>query len=305
MPIFYFLLLLVTSLLWAGNIVISKSLVEHASPMTLTSLRWMIAIVCLVPVVWWKERKLVPPKSAVLPLFLMGLTGVVLFNLFQFLAVERTSATNVGLITTLNAISIAVFSAIFLREKMTFMQMVSMFISLFGVLLVLSKGQLELLVSLTFNRGDVYMLIAVAIWGLYSVCSKWATTKTTPMVATLYAGIFGLLILIPFNVPSFAVHNLNVEFTLAILYTGVISTVVCMVFWSIGLQKLGATTAGIFMNFNPVFTAILAFIFLGEKMNGSQVVGALIVILGCYLFSYFKDKKLIRLNVTKQIEGYR
>ncbi|WP_243292663.1 DMT family transporter [Bacillus sp. FJAT-47783] len=308
MPIFYFLLLLVTSLMWAGNIVISKTLVDHASPMTLTSLRWIIAVVCLIPIVWWKEKKLVPPKSAILPLFLMGITGVVLFNLFQFLAVERTSATNVGLITTLNAISIAVFSAIFLKEKMNSLQMGAMMFSLFGVLLVLSKGNIEMLFSLTFNQGDVYMLIAVAIWGLYSVLSKWATTKTTPMVSTLYAGIFGLLVLLPFNAPTFTVKNIDTSFTLAILYTGVISTVVCMVFWSIGLQKLGASTAGNFMNFNPVFTALLAFLFLGEQMTGIQFVGSGIVIFGCYLFSYFKDKPLYKIQVRKHMiesEGYR
>ena len=74
------------------------------------------------------------------------------------------------------------------------------------------------------------------------------------------------------------------------LYTGVISTVVCMVLWNIGVQKLGATTSGIFLNFNPIFTSILAFLFLGEQMTWIQGIGSGIVILGCYLFSHFKTK---------------
>ncbi len=79
--------------------------------------RWMIAIVCLLPMVWFKEKKILPPRTAILPLILMGISGVALFNIFQFLALEKTSATNVGLISTLNAISIALFSVLFLRKS--------------------------------------------------------------------------------------------------------------------------------------------------------------------------------------------
>ncbi|HWO97638.1 MAG TPA: DMT family transporter [Bacillus sp. (in: firmicutes)] len=292
MPIFYLLLLLLTSLLWGGNFVVGKSLVGHASPMTLTSLRWMIAVVCLLPIVWWKEKRILPPRDAILPLFLMGITGVVLFNLFQFCALEQTSATNVGLISTLNTISIAVFSSLFLKERINILQIFSMVLSLFGVILVLSKGKIHLLVSLHFNTGDLWMVTAVCIWGIYSVCSKWATTKTSPMMSTLYSGIFGLIVLLPFNLSDFTVSHINASFIQSILYTGIISTVVCMVFWNIGVQKLGATTSGIFLNFNPIFTAILAFLLLGEQMTWIQAIGSGIVITGCYLFARFKTNAI-------------
>ncbi|MEY8350114.1 DMT family transporter [Bacillus cereus] len=288
MPYFYIFLLLLTSLLWGGNFVVGKSLVDHASPMTLTSLRWIIAILCLFPIVWLKEKRLFPPRAAILPLLIMGITGVVLFNIFQFLALEQTSATNVGLISTLNAISIALFSSLFLKEKINRFQILSMILSFFGVLLVLSKGNIALLFSLQFNSGDLWMIAAVCIWGIYSVCSKWATKTTTPMMATLYSGVFGVILLLPFNIPSFTVSDINASFITSLLYTGLISTVVCMVFWNIGVQKLGATTAGIFLNFNPIFTAILAFLFLGEALTWIQILGTIIVVTGCYLFSHFK-----------------
>ena len=106
---FYMGLMLVTSLLWGGNFVVAKTLVAHASPMTLTMARWLIAVIVLLPLVWWKEKKLIPAKAALVPLFLMGITGVALFNLFQFLALERTTSTNAGLISTMNTMSIALF----------------------------------------------------------------------------------------------------------------------------------------------------------------------------------------------------
>ncbi|MGE6755600.1 DMT family transporter [Rossellomorea sp. NPDC071047] len=286
----YYYLLLLTSLLWGGNFIVGKTLVEHASPGTLTILRWAIAVVCLFPIVWWKEKKLVPPIQSILPLVFMGLTGVALFQALQFMALEKTSATNVGLISTLNMFSIAGISFIFLKEKMNAFQLSSMFISLFGVLLVLSKGNVEMVYSLQFNEGDLYMLSAVIMWGIYSVCSKWAMKSVTPMMSILYSGIFGLLILLPFNLSTFQVTDVNASFVQSILYTGIISTVVCMVLWNIGVNNLGPSTSGLFLNFNPVFTALLAFVFLGEKMNGLQAVGSIIVIAGCVLFSLFKTR---------------
>jgi drug/metabolite transporter (DMT)-like permease len=290
MPIFFVFILLLTSCLWGGNFVFSKFLVEHASPMTLTLLRWIIAIVLLLPIVWKKEKNFRIRKDAILPLFLMGLMGVVLFNIFQFLALARTSATNVGLISTLNPISIAVSSALFFHEKLKLSQILAMMVSLFGVLVVLSKGDMNQLISLHFNLGDLWMVVAVMIWGLYSVCGKWAMQKVSPLLATFYSGVFGVLTVLPFNITHLHINNVNTSFVSAILYTGVISTVVCMLLWNIGVQKMGATNAGIFLNFNPIFTAILAFLILKEKLTWAELIGSVIVITGCFLFSYFGSK---------------
>ncbi|WP_342559299.1 DMT family transporter [Metasolibacillus sp. FSL K6-0083] len=290
MPKRYVVLLLITSLFWGGNFVVSKSLIAHASPLTLTSLRWLIAVICLLPIVWWKEKRLFPPRQALLPLFIMGITGVVLFNIFQFIALEHTTSTNVGLISTLNTISIAIFSFLFLKERINFLQILSILLSFFGVILVLSQGKIELLLSLNFNSGDLWMIVAVCVWGVYSICSKWAMQTASPLICTLYAGIFGLMILLPFNISSFSVTNINMSFIQALLYTGIVSTVICMLLWNIGVQKLGATTAGVFLNFNPIFTTILAFLFLGEQLTWLQGIGGLLVIGGCYLFSRFQSK---------------
>jgi len=283
-------LMLVTSVRWGGNFVVAKTLVAHASPMTLTLVRWLIAVIVLLPFVWWKEKKLIPAKAALVPLFLMGITGVALFNIFQFLALERTTSTNAGLISTMNTMSIAFFSFAFLKEKINGLQLLAMVLSFIGVFLVLSKGDWQLLWHFQLNTGDLWMMAAVCVWGLYSVCSKWAMQTTSPLMATLYAGLFGVLILVPFTINDFTFSEIDSTFILSLLYTGVISTVVCMVFWNIGVQQLGATTSGIFLNFNPIFTALLAFLFIGEQLSWLQGIGGVIVILGCYLFTHFKTK---------------
>jgi len=291
-----YVFLLITSFLFGGNFVLGKFLVGHASPATLTSLRWALAVICLLPIIWKREQRLIPPKAALLPLFLMGLTGVAAFNLLQFQALEYTSASNVGLISTLNTISIALFSFLLLKEKINSWQMAAMLLSFSGVLVVLTEGTLSQLLDLRFNKGDLYMMGAVCIWGLYSVCSRWAMQKTSPLMATFFSGAIGVVLLLPFNAADFSITEFNVSFMVSILYTGVVSTVVCMVLWNIGVQKLGATEAGLFLNFNPIFTALLASVFLHEKWSWMQVIGSLVVILGCILFTKLKKPPQLTLK---------
>jgi drug/metabolite transporter (DMT)-like permease len=287
MPSFHVLILLLTSFLWGGNFVYSKFLIGHATPIMLTILRWSIAIVVLFPLLKKNGGKMLPSKDSILPLFLMGVSGVVFFNIFQFLAIAQTSAINTGLISTLNPLSIALASALFLHEKINFRQLLAMLFSLFGVLVVLSKGSLNRILSLHFNNGDLWMVATVIMWGIYSVMGKWAMKKVPPITATFYSGFFGLVMLLPFNLKDFQITNINVPFILALVYTGIVSTVVCMTLWNIGVQKIGTVKAGIFLNFNPIFTAILAFFILHETLKWAEFAGSIIVITGCFLFSRF------------------
>jgi drug/metabolite transporter (DMT)-like permease len=278
-------LLLCTSMLWAGNFVAGKFLVGHASPMMLTDMRWIAAIACLLPLVWLKEKKVVPPKQALWPLFWMGLTGIVLFNLFMFLALERTSADNVGLLSALNPVSIAIVSFFLLRERMTRRQLIGMIVSLLGVVVVISHGDVMRLLHLHLNAGDLYMLCAVASWGFYSVAGKRAMKYVSPYMSTLWAGIFGVLVLLPFTATSFTIVDPDPAFWIATVYVSVGATVIAMLFWNMGVQKVGGTKSGIFLNFNPIFTALLSFWLLGESMTVVQCIGTVLVISGVYLFT--------------------
>lgn len=298
MRLIYYVLLLATSLLWAGNFVAGKFLVTHASSMTLTDVRWAIASLFLIPIVWIREKRLLPSRKALVPLFLMGVTGVVFFNIFMFLALERTSADNVGLLSALNPVAIAIASFLILHEKMSFRQLAGMLISLVGVTVVISHGDWQQVMQFRFNTGDLFMLAAVGTWGLYSVAGKRAMQHVSPLMSTLWAGIFGVLTLLPFNLPSFQIVHPDSAFWISVLYVSIGATVIGMVFWNIGVQKVGGTKAGMFLNFNPVFTAVLAFPLLGEQMTLVQGVGTLLVICGVLLFTLPKRERVILPPVT-------
>lgn len=285
MNMMYYVLLLVTSMLWAANFVAGKYLIDHASPLTLTDIRWGISILLLLPFVWFQERKIVPPKKALLSLFFMGVTGVVFFNVFMFLALERTTANNVGLLSALNPIAIALSSYFLLKEKLTDIKIVGMTLSFIGVLVVISNGQWDRILQFRLNTGDLFMMAAVASWGLYSVAGRKAMQYTSPFMSTLWSGIFGMIIMLPFNLPSFSIHQPDLSFWIAVMYVSVGATVLAMVFWNIGVQRVGGTKAGMFLNFNPIFTALFAFLLLGEQMTVVQMVGTGVVICGILLFS--------------------
>lgn len=158
-------LMLFTSFLWAGSFVVGKILVGHASALVITVLRWLLSVICLLPLVWLKEGRLAPPRRSLLPLALMGVTGVALFNVFQFWALGKTTAINVGLISTLNPLSIAFFAALFGYERIRLLQVAAMFLSFLGVVVVISHGNIQQLASLELNSGDLWMVAAVLIWG--------------------------------------------------------------------------------------------------------------------------------------------
>ncbi|WP_233414566.1 DMT family transporter [Thermaerobacillus caldiproteolyticus] len=132
----YYILLLITSLLWDGNFVAGKFLVGHATSFVLPEMRWFVAVSCLIPLVWWKEKQLSFPKQVLFPLIWMELTGVMLFNLLMFKAL----ADNVGLLSTLNPVSIAVVSYFIGKETLTLKQKIAMFISFVDVMIVMVHG---------------------------------------------------------------------------------------------------------------------------------------------------------------------
>ena len=287
----YYLLLVLTSLLWAGNFVTGKFLVGHTTALTITDFRWAIAVVFLIPVVWLTDRKFLPPPRAWIPLTLMALTGVVLFNYFTYLALHYTTPDTVGLLSALNPIAIAIASFIFLRERLGARQILGMLVSLFGVIVVVTKGQVAGLVHFQVNTGVWLMLAAVGSWGLYAVSGRYAMKHMSAYGATLWAGIIGVVVMLPFDLPSLMFSHLDTPFWVSLFYTAIGGTVIAMVLWNIGIQRVGGTKSGMFLNFNPIFTAVLAYLLMGETVQTAQVIGTLIVIAGVSLFAIQRSKK--------------
>ena len=276
--------LIVANLFWAGNYVFGKYVVAEMEPLQITFSRWLLAVVLLFPIaqiierpnwrmVWSKWRVLVP----------MAALGIIGYNFFLYIALRYTTSLNAALINSLNPALIVLFSVIFLKERLAKINTIGLILSLVGVLLILTKGQLLQLFSNHYNGGDLLMLFVIVIWTVYSVLGR-RLAGIPPISATAASVLFGLIITLPFILVK-GVHPPHSEQAiLGILYIGIFPSVGSFVFWNIAVSKIGASRAGIYLNLITVFTAIIS-AFLGQSITIIQVAGGLLVFLGVFLTS--------------------
>lgn len=278
-------LLVLCNLFWAGNYVFGKYVVTIMSPLWLTFLRWVLALLVLLPLAHFVEK---PDWRQVakswVPLSAMGLLGVIGFNVLLYSSLEYTSATNAALVTALNPAAIALFSVFLLREHISRIQTVGFVLSLLGVLVILTKGSIGQVFQTDYNRGDLLVIAAVLVWTLYSIIGK-RLTGIPPVSATTASTLLAAIMMVPFAIAQ-GVHltNLNALAVTGILYIVLFPSICSFVFWNMSVRAVGASQAGIFLNLIPVFTAIIS-VLLGDHISLAQFGGGLLVFIGVTLAS--------------------
>jgi drug/metabolite transporter (DMT)-like permease len=288
-----YLKLVVTTFFWGGTFVAARFAVGEAPPFFAASCRFLIATLVLVPLAGWQSRREgrgfpVPANFRQLAgLFSLGLTGVFLYNTVFFTGLKLTTASNGALIVAINPLLTAVLSALWLRERVSASQAAGLLLSLFGVALVIARGSLEIVTSLSFNRGDLIMLGAPLCWALYSIFGKKVMSSFTPLAATAYASLFGTCLLVPAAALEHAaaggpLPGFSWLGWLAILQLALLGTVLGFVWWYQGVQKIGTARAAAFVNLVPLFGALLAALILGERLVAAQIWGGFLVVVGVY-----------------------
>lgn len=286
------LLLVVTTLFWAGNYIFGKYLITEITPLWITFFRWLLALFFLFPIAYFLEKpKWQLIKKAWLPLISMGLLGIIGYNMVLYSALEYTSSTNAALVSALNPAVIVLFSVFLLRERITQLQTLGIVISLIGAFVVITQGNFGQILQHQYNKGDLFMLGAVVIWTLYSMVGRRLTT-VPPITATAFSALIATLILAPFAIAQgIDVTKIGPLTITGILYMAIFPSVFSFIFWNMSIRAIGVSQAGIFLNLIPVFTALISGI-LGEQITGTQILGGLIVFMGVYLTTGMLDRKL-------------
>ncbi|KIL49695.1 DMT family transporter [Jeotgalibacillus soli] len=279
-----FAFLFLATLFWAGNYTFGKYVVEEMTPLQITFSRWLIAVFLLFPIAHFIERpdwKKVWKEWKVLTV--MTLLGIIAYNFFLYQALQFTTPVNAALVNSINPGLIVLLSAFLLKEKITGSTMIGLLISLFGVLLVLTKGQLQQVFLMDYNQGDLLMLLAILVWAFYSIMGR--RMQSIPPIAALSVSVLiGLIILLPFAILSGNPFPVSRQATLGILYMGIFPSVLSFIFWNSSLRQIGAGSAGVYLNLITVFTAVLSLL-LGEVITTVQVLGGLLVFTGVYITS--------------------
>lgn len=292
------LFLILANLFWAGNYIFGKYVVTELSPIQLTFTRWLIAVFLLFPLAQWIEK---PDWKSVWKawklLLVMGVLGIISYNFFLYWALTYTTSMNAALVNSMNPALIVLFSALLLKEKISSHHAFGLIISLFGVLLVLTNGHLQDIFQLTYNKGDLLMILAILVWTFYSIIGK--KLKNIPIISATAVSVFlGLILIAPFAIGSGMNLDLSSKAITGLLYIGIFPSVGSFIFWNISLRHINAGQAGIYLNLIAVFTAILSLI-LGHAITIIQILGGLLVFLGVYLTS--KKKKADPSAVTKNM----
>jgi len=282
--------LVMTTFFWGGTFVAGKWAVGEAPPFFVATLRFAIASLVLWALVAWRVHgsgKRIPlPKDRArwAELVSLGLTGVFLYNFVFLTGLSWTSATNGSLIVAFNPLLTAVLSAWWLKEHVRPVQAGGLLLALLGVGVVITRGSITVIRSLSFNPGDLLMLGAPLAWALYTIAGKKVLQYFPPLVATASASLIGTVLLLPAAAIEGSLltgaTRLSFYGWISVLQLALLGTVVGFVWWYEGVELLGASRAAVFVNLVPLFGVLLSALILSENMNVSQLAGGILVVLG-------------------------
>ncbi len=288
-----YVFLVLAPLFWAGNFVFGQPLSEALPPFGINLIRWALACVVLVPL--YLEGGIPnPPRHLWAGLAVMTVTGVFLFNGLVYLSLEYTTSTNAALINGATPILTIVLAAAVGFDRLTGRRVAGALVSLVGVVWIVSRGSLEALASLSFNRGDVIMLVAALMWAIYTIFVIRVTRVLPPLATTTITALLALPLLAAvggYELATQPVGPITPTVVAGLFYVGIVAAVAAFLFWSIGVKGVGAARASVYLNLIPVFSVAIAAPTLGERPGLAQLVGGLLVICGVTLASSKGRKK--------------
>ncbi|MFH8135172.1 DMT family transporter [Pantoea osteomyelitidis] len=275
-----FLFPLFAVLIWSVNAIVSKVSANAIDPAAISFYRWLLALLALTPFVLpgvWRNRQQI--KAQWWRLLILGLLGMVLYQSLAYYAAHSVTALFMGILNALIPLLTVLLSLVILRLAPTLGILVGGVVSFAGLVWLVSQGNLQQLLSHGLGRGELMMLAASTSYALYGVLTKrWSLPL--PNWQSLYVQIlFGVLLLTPgfLLAPSVQLNRENIPL---VLFAGIPASIIAPFLWIQGVQRLGASTASIFMNLVPVFTAIIAVLFLHEQLHSYHWIGGGLTLAG-------------------------
>lgn len=279
-----YLLLSITMLCWSGNVVLGRAVAGDIPPVLLAQIRWIGAALLLAPFAWQHVKRDWPTIRKHLPLLaLLAFTGITAYNTLAYLGLQFTTAINGLLIQSAAPLVIGFWSLVLFRDALTRKQLFGTFVSMAGVLVILTRGELSLLLSLAFNAGDILFFLAFLFYGFYS-----AMLRKRPQMHWLsflwIAIAFGAILLLP---AAFLEHATGARLTAfnwstvgAFAYVIVFASILAYMCFNRGVELIGANRSGPFFHLMPLFGSIMAVLFLGESPALFHAIGYTFIFIG-------------------------
>jgi len=284
-----YLLLAAAILSWALNWIAGRALRDDVPSYSLAFWRWVIASALLLPFAWPHLVRGWPAMRRSWPVMLaLGVMGTTFCNLASYTGLKYATAVSSSILSSFAPVIIIAISWAFLEQRLRASQWAGVAISLIGVLIIIGRGDPRVILSLSLNVGDLWILGSMLLWALYTVCLRWRPQDLHPLGLLGANAIVGVVAMLPVYLWSLA-QGLHITWTtgavVGLAYVGVFPSVLGYIFWNNGVARVGPNKAGMFMHLMPVFTSLLAIVFLGERLHPFHVVGMAMIVGGIWLTS--------------------
>ena len=277
-----------TTLFWAGNFIVGKTAsINEIPPISLNFYRWLVAWFILLPFTY---KELIEKKEYILKntgiFVILGITAVSIFNSALFYSLQFTQVITGVLMISVVPVMIIFFSTLLKIEKTNIFQIFGVALSLTGVVLIITKADIQILKNLDFNKGDLTMLIAMFSWSIYSALLKKKKYQLSQITLLQVVIGFGVIILIPFYFIDIKIGNeikFDIPFFLILTYVILFPGLISFFLWIKGVGLIGANRAGVYLHLMPILGAIMAMMIFDEKILFYHFVGAIFIVSGIVL----------------------
>ena len=283
-----YLLLFLTTLFWSGNFIVGKAASMYAiPPFSLNFYRWLFAWLILLPFTF---KEIIKKKDYILSnsgfFIILGITSITIFNSIVYYSLNFTQVISGVLMISTIPVMIIFISSLLKIEKTNIFQIFGVILSLTGVIFIVTKADIEILITLNFNKGDLTMVVAMFSWATYSVLLKKKKYELTQISLLQIVITFGLIFLVPIYFIEMNMGyliKLGQQFYLTLTYVVLFPGLASFFFWIKGISIIGANRSGIFLHLMPIFGAIMAMIIFDEKFMFYHFLGAIFIFMGIIL----------------------
>lgn len=278
---------LLAVVIWSGNFVIASGFVDALPPITLAALRWGTATAFFTPFVIGRMRREWPAiRANLLPLCGAAFTGVTVFNTLIYFSARTTDTVNLALLTSTTPVFVVLLSRLFLGERISAFRAVGLTVAICGMVAIATRGDLDMLRTLTFRTGDLTMLLAGLLWAVYSILIKRRSHSVSQYSFLGATFLIGLIPLIPAALVEQQFHPawaMTPAIVGAALYTGLGASLAAFFLWSSAVSLIGPGTASLFQYLTPVFSGVTAYFLLGQPITPWHGIGFVLIFTGVIL----------------------
>tara|TARA_A100000164_G_scaffold73077_1_gene61402 strand:- start:2284 stop:3177 length:894 start_codon:yes stop_codon:yes gene_type:complete len=283
-----YVFLVLAALFWSGNFIVGKfATLFEVPPLTLNVFRWISVWLILIPFTYKEIFNSLPYiKKNWLVISFMGIITISTFNSVVYFALNYTQVVNAVLMLAAIPAATIVLSSLMKIEKTNIFQLLGLLLSIIGIGSIISNGEIQKIISLSFNKGDLWMLVCVITWSLYSTLLKKNKFKLSQFALIQLMVSVGILFLIPqyFYEQSIGLEvNFNKAFFLILFYVVIFPAIAAYYCWQKGIEIIGPNRSTMFIQLMPLFSAVMAIIIFKEKFELYHFIGASFILTGIYL----------------------